>query len=194
MLTEALAVTFRVVDALTALGVDYLVGGSLASSLHGIPRATQDVDVVAALRHEHVAPLVAALGREFYIDAEMIHDAIRHRSSFNVIFLESMFKVDVFVLGDTNAARLEMERRQSITVTSEPPRTLIVASPEDIVLQKLWWYKLGGGVSERQWNDVLGVLKVRGPLLDRAYLQRGAEEMTVDDLLFRALEDAGLSD
>ena len=193
MLTEALAVTFRVVDALTGLGVDYLVGGSLASSLHGIPRATQDVDVVAALRHEHVAPLVAALEHEFYIDAEMIHDAIGHRSSFNVIFLESMFKVDVFVLGDTNAARAEMERRQSVTVTSKPPRTLVVASPEDIVLQKLWWYKLGGGVSDRQWNDVLGVLKVRGSQLDREYLQRGAEEMTVGDLLLRALEDAGLS-
>lgn len=193
MLTEALAVTFRVVDALTGLGVDYLVGGSLASSLHGIPRATQDVDVVAALRHEHVAPLVAALEHEFYIDAEMIHDAIGHRSSFNVIFLESMFKVDVFVLGDTNTARAEMERRQSVTVTSEPPRTLVVASPEDIVLQKLWWYKLGGGVSDRQWNDVLGVLKVRGSQLDREYLQRGAEEMTVGDLLLRALEDAGLS-
>ncbi len=118
---EILEITLYVTETLERLGVPYLVGGSLASSLHGTPRATQDVDLVADLRLQHVPALVAALEETFYVDHEMIRDAIARRSSFNVIHLETMFKVDVFILKDDPASRQEMERRQVYRVLDTPP-------------------------------------------------------------------------
>jgi hypothetical protein len=190
-LAETIEVTLLVTEALDRIGVPHVVGGSLASSLHGIPRATQDVDIVADLRLAHVEPLVTALERDFFIDADMIREAIDRRACFNVIHLGTMFKVDVFVVDHSPMSVEEMARRQTYAVAAGSARCLAIASAEDIVLQKLKWYRLGGGVSDRQWGDVIGVLKVRGPALDRAYLVRWADELGVADLLERALEEAG---
>lgn len=190
---EILEITLCVTETLERLGVPYLVGGSLASSLHGTPRATQDVDLVAELRLQHVPALVAALEETFYVNHEMIRDAIRRRSSFNVIHLETMFKVDVFILKDDLASRQEMERRQVYRVLDNPPRDLVIASAEDIILQKLYWYQLGAGVSDRQWNDVLGVMKTQGGQLDMPYLTRTAALLNVEDLFQQACRDAGLA-
>lgn len=173
------------------LGIPYLVGGSVASSLHGIPRATQDVDLVADLHESSVEDLVARLENSFYIDAEMIRDAIARRASFNVIHLESMLKVDVFVLRRDAFSRAEMERRSAIVV-DEGGRALWFASPEDVLLHKLVWYRDGSEVSDRQWSDALGVLKVSGPGIDRAYLRHWAPRLGVGDLLMRLMADAGL--
>ncbi|MBA4158489.1 MAG: hypothetical protein H0X65_13575 [Gemmatimonadetes bacterium] len=183
---EVLDITLDLAETLDRLGVPYLVSGSLASSLHGIPRATQDVDLVASLRPEHVAPLVAALEGEFYLDAPAIREAVRQQASFNVIHLETMFKADIFVAGDDAVTREEMARRQRFMIYEEPRRELVVASPEDIVIQKLHWFRLGDEASERQWNDALGVIKVQGPQLDRGYLDRIARLMGVEHLLERA--------
>lgn len=188
---EALAVTLRVAGALERLGVPYLVGGSLASSLHGFPRATQDVDIVADLRMEHVPGLVAELEKDFYLDEPAIRDAVERRSTFNVIHLETMFKADVFVMGNDEATALEMERRRSFPLPGDPPARVVVASPEDTVVQKLHWYRLGEHVSERQWSDALGVLKVGGRRLDREYMRRLAAALGVTDLLDRALREGG---
>jgi hypothetical protein len=190
LLAEPLQVTLRVVAVLDALGVDYLVGGSLASSLHGVPRATQDVDIVAALRLPHVDELVAALEPAFYVDADMIRDAIRRFASFNLIELTTMMKVDIFVAGRDPLDREEMARRQSYTF-GEGVR-LWLASPEDIVLRKLAWYEKGHRISERQWTDALGVLKVRGSSMDFAYLRTWADHLGVSGLLDELLADAGL--
>lgn len=190
---EILEITLCVTETLERLGVPYLVGGSLASSLHGTPRATQDVDLVAELRLQHVPALVAALEETFYVNHEMIRDAIRRRSSFNVIHLETMFKVDVFILKDDPASRQEMERRQVYRVLDNPPRDLVIASAEDIILQKLYRYQLGAGVSDRQWNDVLGVMKTQGGQLDMPYLTRTAALLNVEDLFQQACRDAGLA-
>ncbi|MEW6753800.1 MAG: nucleotidyl transferase AbiEii/AbiGii toxin family protein [Candidatus Latescibacterota bacterium] len=189
---QVLEVTLLVTQTLERLGIPYLVGGSLASSLHGIPRATQDVDIVAAVRREHVASLVAALQASFYIDAEMIREAIGRGSSFNVIHLASLFKVDLFVARDDVPAHQQMERRQTHVISEQPRRELMVASPEDTVLHKLRWYRMGDEVGERQWSDVLGVLRVRGAALDAEYLLRTAALMGVADLLERALGEAGM--
>ncbi|MFQ5568620.1 MAG: hypothetical protein ACE5G0_03030 [Rhodothermales bacterium] len=189
-----LDITLHVAETLDRLDVPYLVGGSLASSLHGIPRATQDVDFVAALLPEHVPALVDALQATFYIDAVMILDAIARRTSFNIIHLETMFKIDVFLPKDDLISEQEMQRRQSYLISEEPRRTLVVASPEDIILQKLYWYQLGAGVSDRQWHDVLGVIKVMQKTLDLDYLQRTASLMNVVDLWQRACTEAGLDD
>ena len=186
-LSDVLRTTLRVARILDSLGVDYFVGGSLASSLHGIPRATQDVDLVAAMTQNEVDGFVEALGSDFYLDEEMIREAIRRGTSFNIIELETMFKVDVFVARSDGVSQTEMMRRQAIQPGEDPGETLMVASPEDIILQKLAWYQLGDEVSERQWLDALGVLKVQGSRLDKSYLQKTADLMGVAGLLRRAL-------
>ena len=188
---EALRVTLHVTGILDGLGVEYLLGGSLASSLHGIPRATLDADLVAALSAAHVEPLVAALGGEFYIHEDDVRDALRHGSSFNVIHLPTMFKVDVFISGSGEVARLEMDRRQTVAVDETGHVQIVVASAEDIIVQKLHWYREGGEVSDRQWQDVLGVIQIQGPRLDQAYLRKAASLLRVETLLQRALREAG---
>ena len=180
----------EVAQALETLGVSYLVGGSLASSLHGIPRSTQDADLVADLRLEHVPPLIAALAPAFYADSERAADAVRRRASFNVIHLATMTKVDIFVMTNEPLDLEEMTRRQVLPV-GDSARPIPVASAEDVVLQKLVWFRKGGSVSERQWTDVLGVLKVRRGRIDLDYLRLWASRMGLDELLDRALEDAG---
>jgi len=144
MPAEPLAVTLLVIDALERLGVPYLIGGSLASAVHGVARATLDADVVADLRPEHAAPLARALDEAFYVDVEAIRDAVRRRSSFNVIHLETMFKVDVFVSRRRPFDRAQFERRQAQVVATDPEREAYVASAEDTVLTKLEWYRQGG--------------------------------------------------
>lgn len=189
---EILEVTSFVAGVFDRLGITYLVGGSLASSLHGIPRATQDVDVVAAIQPGDVRDLVAALHETFYLDEDTIRQAVRERSSFNIVHLETLLKVDVFVAKQDNVSKQQMQRRQTFTIDTEARRELVVASPEDVVAQKLYWYRLGDEVSERQWSDAVGVLKVRSGRLDMDYLRRTARLLGVGDLLARACQVAGL--
>lgn len=191
-LSEALQATLEVVAVLDELGVAYLLGGSLASSLHGIPRTTQDADLVADLGPQDVVQLVERLRASFYIDDERVRDAIRRRAAFNVIHLATMTKVDIFLLKHDPLSRSEMERRQRIALPGGDGASLWVASAEDIVIQKLAWFTLGGGISERQWHDVLGVLKVRRGQLDLDHLRSSATEARVDGLLRKALSEAGI--
>lgn len=183
---EPVEVTLRVVAELERLGVEYLVGGSLASSVHGRPRATQDVDLVARIAGAHVDAFVAALSDDFYVDADMIHDAIRRRASFNVVHLESMLKVDIFVFSGDDLAREEMKRRVSVPLRS---KLVWFASAEDIVIQKLDWYRKGEGISERQWRDAVGVVAVQGERFDADYARRWAKHLELDELLERVLAE-----
>lgn len=191
MIPETTAVTLLVTEALERLGVRYLVGGSFASTVHGEPRRTLDTDLVAELRQEHVNPLVEALGAAFYADEKMIRDAITHRRSFNLIHLATMFKVDVFIPRRRAFDREQMKRRTKQVLVGDPERTVYIATAEDTILAKLEWYRLGGGVSERQWRDVLGVIQVQGQRLDRTYLRRWAAKLGVLELLERALGETG---
>jgi hypothetical protein len=184
------AALLPVIDALEALGVLYHVGGSVASSFTGIARATQDADLVAGLRAEHATPLVQVLQGPYYIDQERVEHAIRTRRSFNAIHLGTMYKVDVFVSKDTPFARENMLRRVAIEVPGLG-RALWVSSPEDIVLHKLLWYAEGGGVSDRQWYDLEGVLRLQRKNLNHDYLRSWAERLGITELLERALQEAG---
>ena len=190
MLPEQLAVTMLVADALEDLGVPYAIGGSFASALHGVMRATMDADLVADLRQEDLAPFVQALGGLFYANAEMMREAIGQHRSFNLIHLESMFKVDVFVARPRDFDRAQLARRQLHLLSEDPERRAYVASAEDTVLAKLEWYRMGGEVSDRQWRDALGVLKVQGLRLDLAYMRHMAAGLGVKDLVERALEES----
>jgi hypothetical protein len=187
---EPVEVTLKVTGVFEKLGVPYLIGGSLASALYGMVRTTQDSDIVAEMRLDHLQPFVAALQDEFFIDEEMIAEAIQRHSSFNIIHREAMFKVDVFVPLPRPFLQTQLDRaqRQIFIFETDSPVSAKFASPEDTVLSKLEWYRLGGEGSDRQWRDILGVLKTRAGELDLAYLRRWAGELKVSDLLERALQ------
>lgn len=188
MLAGPLQVVGRIVAALESLRIRYVIGGSLASSLHGIPRATLDVDLVAELRSWHATPLARALEGDFYVDAEMIADAVARTSSFNVIYLPTMFKADVFVCKPDAWWEIEMERGRVENIgIGEQTLRLRVATAEDTLLYKLVWFRLGGEVADRQWQDARGIADIKGDALDRPYLVRWAQHLAVDDLLDRLL-------
>lgn len=187
MFSEPLVIIARIASVLDTLEIRYVVGGSLASSLYGIPRATQDVDVVADIPPSQVDAITCALTSDFYVDAGMIRDAIQRRASFNVIHLATMFKADVFICQGDQWSHEEMARaRVERFEVPDGEVTIRFASPEDTLLHKLIWYKLGNEVSDRQWGDVLGVLRVQGEGLDCEYLDRWAPRLGVADLLSRA--------
>jgi hypothetical protein len=190
MLPEPIAVTISVTGTLEKLGVRYLVGGSLASTVHGMVRTTQDSDIMAELRLEHIKPFVQALETQFYLDEESIAAAITSHTSFNIIHRDSMFKVDVFVPLLRSFEREQLRRAQKQIFVLEPQAEAFVATAEDILLAKLEWYRLGGEVSERQWRDVLGILKVQAENLDLDYLREWAKELKVGGLLKRAMTES----
>lgn len=189
---DAIRMTLLVTDVFEKMGIAYAVGGSMSSSVHGIMRSTMDVDIVADMRPEHIAGFVAELSAAFYADDEMIRDAIKHNSSFNLIHLETAYKVDVFIPKQRAFDQMQLDRRVASLITTDPDKAIYVTSPEDIVLSKLEWYRLGGEVSERQWRDVLGVLKTKAQELDLEYLRRWAKTLKVGDLLEKVMSESGL--
>jgi hypothetical protein len=191
--SEMAAAITPVIAILDQLGVPYLVGGSVASGVHGEARGTRDVDIVADLRLEHVTSFLEALGDDFYADENAIRAAIGGRSSFNLIHIPAMLKVDIFILKQTPYSQMQISRRIPQVLTIAGDTQAHVATAEDTVLSKLDWYRLGGEISDRQWTDILGVLKTQRERLDRAYLLKWAREIGVADLLERALSDAGLA-
>ena len=182
----------RIAALLDSLAIPYVLGGSLASSLVGEPRTTVDLDFAIRLRSEDVAPLLAALGTEYYVSSEAVQSAVARTASFNIVKLDSVEKVDLFVLGDGLLDRRQLARRQRLVVSESPRRELWVGSPEDQVLRKLDGYRAGGGVSDRQWRDVLGILAVQAARLDRADLESAAADLGLAELLARAFQEAGV--
>ena len=191
VLPTPVAITLQVVEALDKLRVPYFITGSLASAIYGVVRSTLDVDLVADLSSGQAEALRGALGDGFYADVEAIRGAIDRRGSFNLIHLETMYKVDVFISKARPFDKARFERRSPKVVAAEPERSVFVATAEDVVLAKLEWYQAGGRVSERQWRDVLGVLSVQGGQIDLRYLREWASNLGVADLLERALGEVG---
>ena len=191
--TDIISAIDMVIECFERFGIDYCIGGSIASSAYGIARATMDVDLIAKIETKHVDNLVKALEKNYYIDAGMITNAIQEKSSFNLIHLETIIKVDVFILGDQPYDLKAFDRRQTDTLDEENTRKFYLSSPEDVILSKLQWYHLGGRLSQQQWKDVLGVLKVQGDRLDLKYLKYWASKLNLSDLLNSSFNDAGIA-
>jgi hypothetical protein len=181
-----------VVRALERLGVRHYVTGSLASSLHGDPRATNDADVVAALHEAHFERFRKELGDRFYLDAEEFLRATRTHRSFNLVDEVELAKVDVFCVSSSGYQALALTRAVVLELEPGDPFTRVhVASATDVVLSKLRWYQLGGEVSDRQWRDLLGIVKAQGSRLDLDHARRWSTEQGTAELLGRLLAEAG---
>jgi hypothetical protein len=190
MASEPVQITLKVTGILERLNIPYLIGGSLASATFGFVRATMDTDLVADIQPHHIPQLVALFKNDFYIDADMILDAIQYHSSFNLIHLETMFKVDIFILKQRPFDQNQFQRRIVLKLGDSSEDTAYFTTAEDIILAKLDWYRAGGEVSQRQWRDVLGVLGQKSNQLDFEYLRKWALNLGVQDLLDKAIREA----
>jgi len=179
-----------VLDALDRLGLPYMLAGSLAAGVHGVARATRGVDIVAPLQRGDGRRLAEVLGTSFYLDAESAEQAVLEQTSFNAIYVPEPFKVDFFVLGTGAYAREAFRRRLAMPLSPSDSQTAYWQTPEDVVLSKLKWFRMGQEASEIQWRDILGLLKLQGAAIDSAYLRRWAEQEGVFDLLERAWREA----
>ncbi len=189
MTPEVINALTPVVEAFEHLGIAYCVGGSVASSHYGLSRETNDIDLVADIHPKHIQPLVERLEDEYYIDAYMIQNALQHKSSFNVIHNGTGIKVDVFILKDTPFVRGQLRHIKQEPLI-EGTRIFSLASPEDTLLAKLNWYRMGGEISSRQWKDILGLVEKQWETLDLDYVFEIAPQLGVADLLEKALAEA----
>ncbi len=185
-LREAAVTLFQTLDQ---LGIIYAVGGCFASSFHGVARATQGIDVVIDLHAGRIKELFNALAPCFYIDEFAMLEAVERGSSFNVIHLESSLKIDLFVASrhPLGSEQLVHRRLAATELLGGEPVAVSVVSAEDILLAKLLWYHEGGNVSERQWNDLVNLVRVQGDNLNRQYLDVQARRLEVNPLLVRLL-------
>ena len=191
MLSDPISLALVVADILDSLEIPYLVGGSVASTLLGEPRSTQDIDMVIDLSPDKVTSLINLLQPRFYVSEAAVLEAIQYKRSFNIIDNESLGKVDFFILKNDPFPRTEFRRRQAKVVRQNPDRVLFLPTAEDIILQKLIWHNLGFG-SQKQWRDILGVIKLQGETLDFNYLRQWGTNLGLLESLERALNQSGL--
>jgi len=169
-----------------ALKIPFFIGGSVASSTHGMMRSTQDLDVVADLREDQIAPLAEELGPNFKVNELALRDAVRRCGLAHVYFIPEFTRIDLYVAERSPFNASQMRRRVRVTfIETKVP----VSSAEDTILKKLEWYRKGNEASERHWEDVLGVIRVQGSRLDRKYLRKWAPALAVTDLLEQALSE-----
>jgi hypothetical protein len=186
---DILTIAFQVAEAMERAQVPYFLGGSLASSLQGEPRATNDIDFVVDLRLAQVRSLVDALGADFDVDEEALREAVSRRSSWNIFHIPTVTKVDLFILRQEPFDTSEFARRRRVVLTPEG-RGLYIKSPEDSVLRKLLWFRDGGGSSTSQWRDIVQILRLAGAQLEDSYLEEWAGRLGVAPLLAKAREAA----
>ncbi len=187
---DNLDIVREVVAALDRLGIDYALGGSWASSFHGEPRSTRDADLTVEPFPGKEAAFVGSFGPDYYLSLDAVTQAVRGRRTFHIINTIAGFKVDIFIRKDAPFERSVLSRRTRVEMPGDPGPPLALISAEDSILLKLEWYRLGNETSERQWLDVLGVMRVQAGRLDDAYLDQWAAELGVAELLAGARRDA----
>jgi hypothetical protein len=194
-LPDPIYVAVQVAAVLDRVGLEYVIGGSFASSLHGEPRSTNDVDIVVDIRPDQISELIGTLGMEYYIAEDAARDAVLSAGSFNVIHIATAVKVDVFIPSD-DFDHERLARRQLVHIPTglDANADLFVDTAEDTVLRKLEWFRRGGEVSERQWRDVVGILRAQTQGLDSEHLRKWSDRLGVSDLLGRAIAEADASE
>ncbi len=180
----------QLTDALDELKIGYAIGGSIASSIYGKVRFTQDVDITVAPFGDKAERLHAMLKEDFYISKDAMAQALSNRGSFNIIHLTSAFKIDIFIQKDDDFHRQIFHRRKKLKLDESINHLFDIVSPEDIILLKLQWYQAAGCVSERQWSDVLGVLSVQGRSLEMKYLENCSGKLGLGEMLQKAIDEA----
>lgn len=188
---DILAALAPVVAAFDGLGVRHYIGGSVASTMHGAIRSTMDVDVICDLRADQVEAFLVAFGADVYVSQAAVRQAVEKRSCFNVIHLPTAYKVDVFVSRGRPFDVAAMERAIPLPLAAGRETTVPVATPEDSIVAKLEWFRIGDETSERQWQDVSRLVALHGDVLDLAYMRRMAESVGVAYLLDRLLRSTG---
>ncbi len=190
---DPISIALLVAGAIERAGGEYFVGGSVASSLQGDPRSTNDIDFIVSLPVDLVSSLVAELGSDFEVDPQMLREALLRGGTANAFYLPVVTKIDFFGVGAEPFDEIEFARRRPVKVRASG-ETLVVKTAEDSVLRKLLWFRAGGGVSEKQWRDVVAILRVSGAEMDRSHLEQWARRLGLEDLLSRAREEAGATD
>lgn len=180
----------QLTDVLDSLDIPYAIGGSIASSVYGRVRFTQDADINVIALAGKAEGFYAAIERDFYISKEAMHQAISRRGSFNVIHVASAFKIDIFIRADEDFDRQLFLRRNRVKLDESLDHLFDVVSAEDILLLKLQWYEASGCISERQWSDALGIVAVQGDLLDTEYLRDFAGRLGLVATLEKLMEES----
>jgi len=188
--TQHIAVVERLADVLDSLGIVYAIGGSMASSAYGTMRFTQDADITVQSFSRVAGRFYDLIKEEFYISEQAMRQALDRHGSFNIIHFGTGFKIDVFIQRPSEFEQRLLERRRTAKLGDESGRELSIVSPEDIILLKLRWFRETDCTSQRQWDDVLGVLAVQGQSLDFQYLTDSAKELGLEELLERARAEA----
>jgi hypothetical protein len=172
------------IRTLDRIQIAYAIGGSIASSLHGVGRMTRYADLsVEPFPGKEPLFIAAFPSDDYYLNPNSIGDALRNRSPFNILHPATGYKLDIYVRKDEPFEREAFSRRVSYSLPDSPNEPVLLLSPEDIVLFKLRWYRLGNEASEKQWSDILGVLRTQGDRLDEDHLDTWAAAIGVKDLL-----------
>src|SRR5262245_53092522 len=188
--SESLDVLREAAAVLREMGITHALGGSMASSLYGEPRQTQDADILAEPFPDREEEFESHFGEAYYVNIESIRDAIRIHSSFNIINLQVGFKIDIFIQDERPFDYEALRRRVEQPLSEKAGDAMWVLTPEDVILSKLDLYRIGAETSQQQWADVLGVVRVQAGRLDDTYLEHWANELSLNDLLDKAREQA----
>jgi len=184
---QELKIIRKLADLLDQLNIVYAIGGSIASSVYGVVRFTEDADITVSPFPSVADELYEMLKDDFYISRQAMYQALESRGSFNVIHFETSFKIDIFVQRDDDFEKQLLARSRKISLGDLPDKALSFMSPEDIILLKLKWYSQGSRASERQWSDILGILAVQTERLDLKYLAQWAAKLGLNELLQEAM-------
>lgn len=190
--SEDLQILSHFLSILNELGIQYAVGGSIASSIYGQVRFTQDADVAVIPFDNKSEQFYKAVKEDYYISKDAMRQALSNRTGFNVIHLKTAFKMDVFVCKDTEYEKHYFSRRHFLKLSDSIETPVAVVSAEDIILLKLQWYKTAGCVSDKQWSDILGVLSVQKENLKYDYLENWSKKLGIEDVYQKALRDVML--
>lgn len=193
MLEDPIWLVHQLATILDFLNIPYYVSGSVASSLQGEVRFTEDLDMAIEIELDQVQFLIDALSQDFYISETAVYEAIEGvTNSFNVIHLQTTEKADIFISRKTDFDLNKISRRQ-LYISDDPAQAFYVCSPEDTILQKLIRFQMADFQSQKQWRDILGVLKLQREILDLSYLSLWSQNLGVKESLLKAMSESGLS-